>query len=128
MTCASAQLPIVTAPSRVLSPTTSIFEPSFLGAVPSVPTTVARHAAPEYRDALSNCLTISFMLHHYRGSTPRLVSLGKELPDNSFYGSGEQRKNAQRLRGCSCGSRIPRLLQILLKSGRELSKHLAGNF
>src|SRR5947208_4918528 len=44
ITCASMQPPIVTAPLRLAPPMISIFEPSFLGAVPSVAITVARQA------------------------------------------------------------------------------------
>jgi len=61
ITWASTQPPIVTVPLRVLPSMTSILEPSFLGAVPSVATTVARAADEAFSRAFRIPLKISFM-------------------------------------------------------------------
>ena len=61
ITCASIQPPIVTAPLRVSPPMISIFEPSFLGAVPSVAITVARQAFDEFSLAVKMSSQNCFM-------------------------------------------------------------------
>src|SRR5215813_7475984 len=124
---------MVTAPVSVFPPITSILDPSFRGAVPSVATTVAKQAPAGSCEALSISSKsafiplLSFIRQDCSMTTNAASDTAEEPQDSHRQGLQEQGNSLEWLSALWLSPRGLHTLKVFLQALRELPEHLLGD-